>query len=47
MLILLIMAWLEYKWAFKKAGLFGLASLVPFAPFWVDKKLKEDNSNKS
>jgi integral membrane protein len=45
--VLLIMAWLEYKWAFKKAALFGLASLVPFAPFWVDKKLKEDNLNKS
>lgn len=45
--VLLVMAWLEYKWAFKKAALFGLASLVPFAPFWVDKKLKEDNLNKS
>ena len=46
-IVLLIMAWMEYKWAFKKTALFGLASLVPFAPFWVDKKLKEDNSNKS
>lgn len=44
---LLIMAWQEYKWNFKKVTLIGLASLVPFAPFWVDKKLKEDNSNKS
>jgi len=45
--VLLIMAWQEYKWNFKKAALIGLASLIPFAPFWVDKKLKEDNSNKS
>ncbi|MES2455357.1 MAG: DUF3817 domain-containing protein [Bacteroidota bacterium] len=46
-IVLLIMAWLEYKWNFKRVLLFGLASLVPFAPFWVDKKLKEDNLNKS
>jgi len=46
-IVLLIMAWLEYKWNFKKVVLIGLASLLPFAPFWVDKKLKEDNLNKS
>lgn len=45
--VLLIMAWMEYKWSFKKSALIGVASLLPFAPFWVDKKLKEDNSNKS
>lgn len=42
-IIILIMAWSEYKWSFKKVFLFGGASLLPFAPFWVDKKLKEDN----
>jgi len=41
-IVLLIMAWLEYKWSFKRAALFGFASLIPFAPFWVDKQLKED-----
>lgn len=41
-IVFLIMAWVEYKWSFKKAALFGLASLLPFAPFWVDKQLKED-----
>jgi len=41
-IVLLIMAWVEYKWSFKKASLFGFASLLPFAPFWVDKQLKED-----
>ena len=46
-IILVIMAWSEYKWSFKKAAIIGGASLIPFAPFWVDKKLKEDNSNKS
>jgi len=41
-IVFLIMAWVEYKWSFKKAALFGVASLLPFAPFWVDKQLKED-----
>lgn len=40
---LLIMAWMEYKWSFKKSALIGMASLLPFAPFYVDKRLKEDN----
>ena len=46
-IIFLIMSWTEYKWSFKKAFLIGGASLLPFAPFWVDKKLKEDISNNS
>lgn len=41
-IVLLIMAWLEYKWSFKRTALFGFASLIPFAPFWVEKNLKED-----
>ena len=45
--IMVIMCWMEYKWNFKKVFLIGGASLLPFAPFWVDKKLKEDNTNKS
>ena len=40
--VFLIMAWVEYKWSFKKGILFGGASLIPFAPFWVDKKIKEE-----
>ena len=39
----LAMAFVEYKWSFKKTAMFGVASLLPFAPFWVDKKLKEEN----
>ena len=46
-IIFLIMAWMEYKWNFKKVVIIGGASLLPFAPFWVDKKLKEESSNKS
>jgi integral membrane protein len=36
----LIMAWQERKWAFGKVFMIFLASLFPFAPFFVDKKLK-------
>ncbi|WP_129714548.1 DUF3817 domain-containing protein [Pedobacter sp. SYP-B3415] len=39
---LLIMAWSEKKWSFGKALLFFVSSLLPFAPFWVDKKLKHE-----
>ncbi|TDQ08489.1 DUF3817 domain-containing protein [Pedobacter metabolipauper] len=42
-IVVLIMAWTEYKWKIGKALLIGLASLLPFAPFIVDKRLKEDN----
>ncbi len=40
---LLVMAFVEYKWSLKKTAMIGVASLLPFAPFWVDKKLKEEN----
>lgn len=46
-IIFLIMAWQEYKWKFTKTLMVGVASLIPFAPFLVDKKLKEDNLNKT
>lgn len=38
----LVMAWQEQKWKFGKAVLIFLASLLPFAPFIVDKKLKDE-----
>ena len=39
---ILIMAWQEQKWKFGKAILIFLASLLPFAPFIVDRKLKDE-----
>jgi len=33
---------MEYKWKFGKSALIFVASLLPFAPFYVDKRLKED-----
>lgn len=38
----LIMAWQEQKWKFGKVVLIFVASLLPFAPFIVDKRLKEE-----
>jgi integral membrane protein len=40
----LIMAWQEQKWKLGKAVLIFIASLLPFAPFIVDKKLKDERS---
>jgi integral membrane protein len=40
----LIMAWMEQKWKFGKVVLIFLASLLPFMPFVVDRKLKDERS---
>tara|TARA_B110000503_G_C7105455_1_gene395715 strand:- start:726 stop:1037 length:312 start_codon:yes stop_codon:yes gene_type:complete len=29
-----------FKWKFTKVLLYGLCSILPFAPFWVEKQLK-------
>lgn len=39
---MLVMCWYRYKWSFGKATLIFIASLLPFAPFYVDRKLKTD-----
>ena len=31
-----------YKWQFSKIGLYGICSLIPFAPFWVEKQMKKE-----
>ena len=40
----LVMAWQEQKWKFGKVVLIFLASLLPFAPFIVDRRLKDERS---
>lgn len=40
--VCLLMAWQEQKWRFGKAVLIFVASLLPFAPFIVDKRLKAE-----
>ena len=37
-----VMCWMEYKWKFGKTVVIFLASLLPFAPFFVDRNLKEE-----
>ncbi|HYD20212.1 MAG TPA: DUF3817 domain-containing protein [Flavipsychrobacter sp.] len=40
--ILLVQCWQNYGWKFGKAALIFIASLLPFAPFVVDRKLKAE-----
>ncbi|MEH6305112.1 DUF3817 domain-containing protein [Olivibacter sp. CPCC 100613] len=38
----LIQCWTEYSWKFGRVILFFFASLLPFAPFVVEKRLKTE-----
>ena len=40
----LIMAWNERKWSFGRVVFYFIASLVPFAAFYVDHKLKAEDA---
>ncbi|WP_293300127.1 DUF3817 domain-containing protein [Pedobacter sp. UBA4863] len=40
----LVMAWQERKWSFGRVIVLFIASLLPFVPFYVEKKLKEEES---
>jgi integral membrane protein len=44
---LVVMCWMEYKWKFTKAVMVFLASLLPFAPFIVEKKLHEGTEDQA
>lgn len=39
---LLIMCWTKYKWTYERAIILFLGSLLPFVPFYFDKKLKKE-----
>jgi integral membrane protein len=41
--ILLLQVWISYKWSFWKTTLVFISSLIPFAPFFVDRKLKQED----
>ncbi len=45
-LLFLILATLERKWPFAKVVLLFVASLLPFVPIWLDRKLKEEEGVK-
>lgn len=38
--ILLLLCWIEYRWSFGRVVWFFIASLLPFVPFIVERKLK-------
>jgi len=42
-IVFFVMSWQESRWKLGKAAMYLVSCLLPFAPFWVDKKLKEDN----
>ncbi|MGE6218991.1 DUF3817 domain-containing protein [Nubsella zeaxanthinifaciens] len=42
----LLMAWQERKWSFWKVVVLFIASLLPFVPFYVEKKLKQEENLK-
>jgi integral membrane protein len=41
-ILLLVSCWYFYKWNIKRFAVFFIASLIPFAPFWVERKLKTE-----
>ncbi|WP_461790502.1 DUF3817 domain-containing protein [Pedobacter sp.] len=43
----LIMAWQERKWSFWKVVALFVASLLPFVPFYIEKKLKHEENLKN
>lgn len=44
--IVLLQAWMAYKWSAGKAAVLFFASLIPFATFWVEWKLKREPATK-
>ncbi len=40
--LLLLYVWLDRGWSVKKAGFAFVCSLLPFAPFYLERKLKNE-----
>ena len=38
-ILLLIQVHFQYRWSYQRSILAGFASIIPFGPFWADKKL--------
>lgn len=41
-IIMTIMCFAKYKWSFSKTFIVGIASILPGATFWVEKKYLQD-----
>ena len=39
---LIVLCWGKYNWKFSRVALFFLASLIPFAPFFVERQLRHE-----
>ncbi len=39
---MLYLCWDKYNWSFKRVVLFFLGSLLPFVPFFIERKLKAE-----
>jgi len=46
-LILLISCFFIYRWSFKRLAIFFIASLIPLAPFLVERQLKREMRQES
>lgn len=46
-ILLLLMCWKKHEWSFKRVCLFSLASIIPFATFWVDRKIRPSSPKAS
>lgn len=43
--MLLVLNWSDRGWSFKKAVLYFLASLFPFATFWVERQVAAEETS--
>ena len=41
---LLLLCWQRYSWAFQRVAIYFFASLVPFAPFVVERRLRREHA---
>lgn len=41
-LVLLLVCWIEYKWSLTRIIKYGIASLLPVLPFFVERKLRQE-----
>lgn len=40
--VFLILAWIKYRWSIFRIALYLIASVLPFVPFVLDKKLEKE-----
>lgn len=40
----LLTCWIQHRWPFSQVAFFFFASLMPFLPFWVERKLSRESA---